>query len=205
MRGIENKRICLCLNNNWQPIGIKTVRDAFSELVNPSCKAINISYKKESDDSFDYSTVENIELLSWADWVNLPIRECDFEINTPSLKIRVPTVIIATNYKDVPLKTFKLNSQSIFLRDNGVCQYSGKKIDKKDGSIDHVMPKSRGGKDTWENMVWCDKKINSKKGRKTPEEAGLTLQKKPTKLNPIPFSSFLNLNEHVDWKIILNK
>lgn len=205
MQGIENKRICLCLNKSWQPIGIKSVRDAFSELVNPFCQALNIVYKTNEDSSLDYSQIENIEVLTWLDWINLPVRDCDFSIRTPNLEIRVPTILIASRYKEVPLKTFKLNSNSIFLRDGGVCQYSGKKIDRKDGSIDHVMPKSRGGKDTWDNMVWCDKKINSKKGQNTPEEAGLTLQKKPEKMDPVPFSSYINFNGHVDWGIILNK
>ena len=53
--GIEDKIICLCLNKRWQPIGVKSVRDAFSELVHPNCVALNVIYKKNKDGSLDFS------------------------------------------------------------------------------------------------------------------------------------------------------
>lgn len=205
MTGIENKRICLCLNKNWQPIGVKTVKEAFSELIHPSCYALNVIYKINPDGSLDYSQIENVEALKWEEWLNLPIRECDFEIRTAKLTIRVPTLLVASSYKEVPLKTFKVTRKNIWLRDDGVCQYTGRKLDKDTGNIDHIFSKARGGKNTWDNMVLCHKDINSRKGTKTPEEAGLKLIRKPKPLAPLPATEMFNSCEHIDWQFFVKK
>lgn len=205
MTGIEDKLICLCLNKNWQPIGVKTVRDAICEMFNPNCLSLNISYKTKEDGSFDFSEIENVEALSWKEWISLPIRDCDLSISTCKLSIRVPSVIVSSRYSEMPKKTFKLSLKNIWLRDNGICQYTGKKVDKETGNIDHIFSKSRGGKNTWENMVLCHKDINSKKGSKTPEEAGLKLIRQPKELAPIPYSQIIDTNNHIDWKFFIKK
>lgn len=203
--GIEEKLLCLCLNKNWQPIGVKTVKEAFSELSNPKCSALNIIYKQNSDGTFDFSSVEKIETLKWNEWILLPIRNFDFSIKTPRLEIRVPTILICNRYADMPKKSFKLTLKNIWLRDAGVCQYTGKKLDKDTGNIDHIISKSRGGENSWENMVLCHKEINSKKGTKTPEEAGLKLIKKPKALIPVPICETINFCNHTDWKFFIKK
>lgn len=205
MTGIENKRICLCLNKTWQPIGVKTVKEAFSELVHPSCFALNIVYKTNQDGSFDYSSIENVEALGWNEWLKLPIRECDLEIRTTKMTIRVPTILVSSTYKEVPFKKFKLSKKNIWFRDSGICQYTGRKLEKDEANIDHIVARSRGGVNSWENMVLCHKDINSKKGRKTPEEAGLKLIRKPKPLLPIAFSEYIDHCEHVDWNFFINK
>ena len=78
--GIEDKIICLCLNKRWQPIGVKSVRDAFSELVHPNCVALNVIYKKNEDGSLNFSDIEDIQAVKWDEWLTLPVRECDLEI-----------------------------------------------------------------------------------------------------------------------------
>jgi hypothetical protein len=91
--GIEDKIICLCLNKRWQPIGVKSVRDAFSELVHPNCVALNVIYKKNEDGSLNFSDIEDIQAVKWDEWLTLPVRECDLEIRTSKMSIRVPTII----------------------------------------------------------------------------------------------------------------
>lgn len=203
MIGIENKRICLCLNKNWQPIGVKTVKEAFSDLVGPSCFALNIVYKSNEDGTLDYSNIEKVEPLKWDKWIELPIRECDFEIRTTKLTIRVPTILVSSTYKEIPLRTFKLTKKNIWFRDNGICQYTGKKLEKDEANIDHIVARSRGGENSWENMVLCHKDINSRKGNKTPEEAGLKLIKKPKPMHPVLVCDDFRQCEHVDWEFFI--
>lgn len=69
------------------------------------------------------------------------------------------------------------------------CAYTDEKLPASQLNIDHVIPKSRGGRDTWENLVACRKDINFKKGNKTNKEAGLSLKRKPKALNAVPKSA----------------
>ena len=73
----------------------------------------------------------------------------------------------------------------------------------EEANIDHPFPKSRGGPNTWENMVLCYKDINSKKGSKTPEEAGLKLIKQPKEMKPVLASDYIKFNNHVDWSFFI--
>jgi 5-methylcytosine-specific restriction endonuclease McrA len=203
--GIEDKLICLCLNKNWQPIGVKTVRDAICEMFNPNCLSLNILYKKNEDDSFDFSEIETVEALTWKEWINLPVRSFDLSISTCKMNIRVPSVIVSSKYSEMPKKTFKLTLKNIWLRDNGICQYTGKKVDKDTGNVDHIISKARGGANSWQNMVLCHKDVNSKKGSKTPEEAGLKLIRQPKELPPMPYSQAIETVKHVDWNFFIKK
>lgn len=191
------------MNKLWQPIGVKSVREAFNELVSPHCSALNIIYKTNPDGSFDFNEVQEIQPLKWEQWIELPIRQCDFEIRTSRLTIRVPTIIVSSRYAEMPKKTFNPTKNNIWLRDNGICQYSGKKLNPEEANIDHPFPKSRGGQNTWENMVLCHKDINSKKGSKTPEEAGLKLIRKPKPMAPKLISETIDFKNHIDWGIFL--
>ncbi len=201
--GIEDKIICLCLNKRWQPIGVKSVRDAFSELVNPNCVALNVIYGKNKDGSLNFSEVEDIQAVKWEEWITLPVRECDLEIRTSKMSIRVPTIIASSKYAEIPVKTFRPTKNNIWIRDKGICQYSGKKLKPEEANIDHPFPKSRGGPNTWENMVLCHKDINSKKGNKTPEEAGLKLIRKPKAMAPVLATDLIEFKNHIDWSVFI--
>lgn len=201
--GIEDKIICLCLNKRWQPIGVKSVRDAFSELVNPNCVALNVIYAKNKNGSLNFSEVEDIEAVKWEKWITLPVRECDLEIRTSKMSIRVPTIIASSRYSEIPVKTFRPTKNNIWIRDKGICQYSGKKLKPEEANIDHPFPKSRGGSNTWENMVLCHKHINSKKGNKTPEEAGLKLIRKPKAMSPVLTTDLIEFKNHIDWNVFI--
>lgn len=201
--GIEDKIICLCLNKRWQPIGVKSVRDAFSELVNPNCVALNVIYSKNEDGSLNFSEVEDIQAVKWDEWISLPVRECDLEIRTSKMSIRVPTIIASSKYAEIPVKTFRPTKNNIWIRDKGICQYSGKKLKPEEANIDHPFPKSRGGPNTWENMVLCHKDINSKKGSKTPEEAGLKLIRKPKPMAPVLATDLIEFKNHIDWSVFI--
>jgi len=79
-----------------------------------------------------------------------------------------PSVIRLLRYVVYPYRKITLTRQNVFKRDGNACVYCGS---KKDLTLDHVIPKSRGGRDSWENLVTCCSKCNSKKADKTPKEA----------------------------------
>jgi 5-methylcytosine-specific restriction endonuclease McrA len=99
----------------------------------------------------------------------------------------------------MPMVEPRPTKEAIRKRDGGIDQYTGKVLSWKDGNIDHVIPRAQGGKNTFENMVWCHKDINSKKADKTPEQAGLKLIRKPYAPKSIPVSATINIAHHPSW------
>ena len=119
-------------------------------------------------------------------------------------QVRVPTVIVAVNFAKVPKKRPKLCAKTIRERDGHRCQYTGKLLRPDEGSLDHVVPRSRGGKDAWENLVWSSKAVNTKKGNRLPHEAGLKLLSVPRAPKEMPASALIrNANEIPDWELFV--
>lgn len=204
MEGLENKLICLTLNNAWQPIGQRTVKEAICSLVSGDFFALDITYFLNGDE-VDFSKPKDLNPLNWDDWLKLPVREYDFVIHSPKLTVRVPTVIIAKTYSKMPLKRMKLSPENIRIRDRNVCQYSGRKLTSDEGSVDHIVPKFLGGQEVWDNLVFCDKKINLKKGSKHLSETNLKLIKQPQEPTSVPAFLVLNEAKHQDWEHFLIK
>ena len=120
--------------------------------------------------------------------------------------IRVPTVIVAVNFAKVPKKRPKLCAKTIRERDRNRCQYTGKLLRPDEGSLDHVLPRSRGGKDEWENLVWSSKDVNARKGNRLPHEAGLKLLSIPRAPKELPVTALLPKAHGVaEWKLFLNE
>ena len=75
-----------------------------------------------------------------------------------------------------------------------------------EGSLDHVLPRSRGGKDEWENLVWSSKDVNARKGNRLPHEAGLKLRSVPHAPKELPVSVLIrNAHGVAEWKLFLNE
>ena len=194
MTDILNKTIVLVLNRNWQAINIRTPQDAFCQM------ATNVAT------GLDIEGENHIRPVTWDEWITLPVRERDNAVRTADSVIRVPTVIVAVNYARVPKKRPKLSARNIRERDGNRCQYTGKLLHPDEGSLDHVLPRSRGGADTWENLVWSDKAVNARKGNRLPHEAGLKLLHAPRAPKELPVTALL-LNAHgiAEWKLFLNE
>jgi 5-methylcytosine-specific restriction endonuclease McrA len=105
--------------------------------------------------------------------------------STVEKQFPVPSVIKLCNYIKIPFKSVELSRKNIIKRDNNKCQYCGKK--SLGMTIDHIIPKSRGGDDTWENLITACLRCNNRKGNRTPDEAGMPLLSKPRKPNHITF------------------
>ncbi len=119
------------------------------------------------------------------------------ELRTIRKAYQFPSVIRLRNYIRIPYSKVVLSRRNIMRRDNFTCMYCGKKSDL---TIDHVIPKSRGGKDVWENLTTACEKCNVKKGSKTPKEVNMPLDKKPYRPVPITFFRDYNGNVQEPWK-----
>jgi 5-methylcytosine-specific restriction endonuclease McrA len=125
----------------------------------------------------------------------------DFDIHSISSSFPCPSVIRLNYYVHRPYQEPILNKKNILKRDGYRCQYCGK--NSQPMTIDHVIPKSFGGKETWENLVCACEKCNTTKADRTPQLAGMRLLKKPKKPSPIFFLQTLVPNPPSAWKSYL--
>jgi 5-methylcytosine-specific restriction endonuclease McrA len=119
-------------------------------------------------------------------------------LHSVSATIRVPSVVRLGVYVKAPRKRIFLSRKNIIKRDGHRCMYCG----RSDGSmtVDHVIPKRMGGRDTWENLVCACTKCNNLKGDRTPEQANMTLIKRPKKPNHLMFiERFIGISDDA-WK-----
>jgi len=211
MADILNKTIVLVLNRNWQAINIRTPADAFCQMATNVATALEIEREDPIEAESDpFCTLHsalhtrNIRPVTWDEWITLPIRDGDNAVHTVRGAIRVPTVIVALNFAKVPKKRPKLCAKAIRERDGNRCQYTGKLLRPDEGSLDHVLPRSRGGKDEWGNLVWSDKTVNAKKGNRLPHEAGLKLLTVPRAPRELPVTALIrNAPGIADWKLFV--
>lgn len=206
---VLNKLIVLKLNRSWAPVGYSTVQKAIVDLAaGVAAKALDLEYELDSD---GVPTGDPIGMtpVDWENWLKLPVRSYDLSVTYAggNKQMRVPTVLIATNFNKMPVKRFrgKPSKDAIWTRDNGVDQYTGKPLKRDEATIDHVLPQSKGGDDTWENLVVTHKDINSKKGNRLNSEIGLTLIRQPKVPSPIPIGLLIREVRHRDWAPFLLK
>ena len=194
MSDILNKTIVLVLNRNWQAINIRTPQDAFCQMATNAATALDIEGES------------HIRPVAWDEWITLPVRGGDYAVRTARGAIRVPTVIVAVNFAKVPKKRPKLSAKNIRERDGNRCQYTGRLLHPTEGNLDHVVPRSRGGADTWENLVWAARDVNQRKADRLPHEAGLKLLAIPRAPKEMPVSAMIrNAHGVAEWKLFLNE
>ncbi len=192
MSDILNKATVLVLNRNWQAIHIRTPQDALCQMATGVATGLEINGE------------DQIRPVRWVEWLTLPIREQDQVVGTVRGGIRVPTVIVLARFGKVPMRRPKLCARTIRERDGNRCQYTGVLLRPEEGNIDHVLPRSRGGGDAWENCVWSSKAVNSKKGNRLPHEAGLKLLRPPAAVREMPVTALLrNPHDIPEWKLFL--
>lgn len=186
----------LALNRNFQAVQVISVRRAFCLLVKDLAEIVHVDGGHFSSYTFG----------SWLDFcqMKLELGERDeFEdwIKSVNFEIQAPRVVRLLTYEHVPRNSVKFNRRNIFLRDGHRCQYCGKRYSSPRLSLDHVLPKSRGGADTWENIVCACLKCNVDKGGRTPAEAGMKLLQKPVKPKRSPLlSRQLSLSKYECWR-----
>jgi len=154
----------LKLSKTWMPVRSETVRDAMTQLVeDKACVLDPITY----------------ELYAFKDWIKQSVQDDELYVRTPNLMIKVPEIIILRDYADDPTRKRIViyNRRNVWRRDNGYCSYCCQKVKPDDCEIDHVIPKSRGGKSCFENSALCCTACNRRKADRTPKEAGMPLKR----------------------------
>jgi len=120
------------------------------------------------------------------------------QVHSPSLSLDLPSVIKIHDYVRYDNLSVDLNRKNIIARDEHVCQYCGNS--KIPITIDHIIPKGKGGLDTWENLVAACKPCNQKKGDKTPEEANMRLARTPKRPNRLHYFQKFVKTQQQDWR-----
>lgn len=155
----------LVLNRNFQPIHITNIQRAFSLLYLGSAQAMGPDFV----------------LFDFPRWASLPPIPGERVIQTIHQTILVPQVIILKVYDRLPKTQVRLSRANIYARDDYQCQYCGMCPERVQLNLDHIIPRSRGGKTSWDNLVCCCIPCNLKKGNRTPAEAGMRLIRTPTR------------------------
>ncbi|MEZ4256383.1 MAG: HNH endonuclease [Polyangiales bacterium] len=153
----------LVLNRNFVPVRVTTARMAFELLYQGRARALDDEY----------------ELHDFPSWSTLTIPERYERIGTTRGPLSIPRVVVLSLYNRVPMTGLRLSRKNLYLRDNYTCQYCGAQPGSDELNLDHVIPRSRGGASTWENLVTSCKTCNLKKGRALPEECGMIPANKP--------------------------
>ncbi|OGP18685.1 MAG: HNH endonuclease [Deltaproteobacteria bacterium RIFCSPLOWO2_02_FULL_50_16] len=179
----------LVLNRSFIPINITTVRRALILMYQEVARAVDHQYE-----TFDFSSWSDLSASREGEGIHLVDRV-----------IRVPRVILLTAYNRVPKRYVRFSRHNIYLRDCSICQYCGKTQSRSELNLEHVIPKSRGGKTTWENVVTSCIPCNRRKGGHLLEEVGMKLIRTPVRPKWTPFLDFsLKAKLYDEWKPFFN-
>jgi 5-methylcytosine-specific restriction endonuclease McrA len=134
------------------------------------------------------TTYEPLRVISWQKAITMltlgkveVIEEYDREVHSVSFSIKLPSVVRLLRLVKWRNEPLKFSRKNIYARDHGLCQYCGKQLLRQEITYDHVIPKSQGGETSWENVVTCCVECNSRKGGRTPKQAGMSLLQLPHK------------------------
>ena len=155
----------LVLNSLYQAVQVTGVRRAFRLFCGGRARALDPDFQ-----SYDFHN-----------WCDLPLRSDDRVIRTPSRRIRVPVVIQLVRYNRLPKREVRFTRRNIYYRDRCRCQYCGQVFSQKQLNLDHVVPLSRGGASSWDNVVCACIACNTRKGARSPLQAGMQLIRRPRK------------------------
>ena len=158
------------------------------------------------------SSFEPIKIIDWQRAVTMfflgkveVLEEYEHNIRSVSLVVKAPAVVRLLKYVRLGRKSPPLCRTNILARDNFECQYCSKELNSREATLDHVLPRSQGGKTSWENIVCCCMHCNRKKGGKTPRQARMPLRKTPIKPDWLPVLNIrLNGNIPSSWYAFLS-
>jgi len=188
----------LVLNQHYMAIRVIDVKRAITLLFKKLAEVVTFEEGRYSNYDFD-SWLEVSEFKQ-----TFAPRDHDW-LHTVRLSIAVPRIVRLLGYDRLPRQEVTLNRRNLYARDHSRCQYCGKHFATSELSIDHIIPRSRGGQTTWNNVVCACLSCNVKKGNRTPQEAGLKLFAPPLKPRRSPIIN-INLGDrrYESWKQFLD-
>lgn len=189
----------LVLNRLYMAVHIISVRRAFCLLFKDLAEVVHLEDGQFA--TYDFSSWREV-----SEYRALHFRQEDDDwIRTVNSEIQAPRVIRLLGFEKLPRQTVKFNRRNIFARDNNQCQYCGKKYATSELSLDHVVPRSQGGANTWENIVCACVRCNVRKGGRTPRQAHMTLIRKAEKPKRSPLLNLkLTHRKYQSWKTFLD-
>lgn len=188
----------LVLNKHWLAVRVTDARRAFSLVVRDLAEVVHVDDGAYTGHTFE-SWTELGEMRRLAE-------TAQYEwVQTVRFSVAVPKIIRLLGYDRLPRQEVKLNRRNIFARDRNLCQYCGKHFPTNELSLDHVTPRSQRGGSTWENLVCCCVRCNARKGGRTPEQAHMTLVRKPYKPKRNPAINLrLGSDKYACWQAFLD-
>jgi 5-methylcytosine-specific restriction endonuclease McrA len=188
----------LVLNRLFMAVRVVRARHAFVLLWKQAAEVVSV--EDETFATYDFA--------SWADvsQYRRQFQPAQHEwIRTVRFEIAVPRVIRLLTYDRLPKTRVRLNRRNLFARDGNRCQYCGRKFRTQELSIDHIVPRSHGGRTVWNNVVCACMKCNVRKGGRTPAEARMQLVREPVQPR---FSPVITLHagseKYRSWKQFLD-
>jgi 5-methylcytosine-specific restriction endonuclease McrA len=175
----------LVLNKSWVPIGIDTIESAIAKLFGV--------YKNGEPKAKIIDAVYGFTTYTWNDWAKIEPKADENVIRTRFAAYRIPEVILLTRYDKFPDRQVPFNRRAIYNRDQYTCQYCGERPGSRELTIEHIVPKSKGGNTSWHNCVLACTSCNSKKANRTPEQANMPLIRQPFK----PKFNIFNLDRKI--------
>jgi 5-methylcytosine-specific restriction endonuclease McrA len=181
-------RAVLVLNRFWQPVQTCTSRRALHLLSLGHARVVQVDGEEKFtthsfDDWVSYSEMEPEELM----------------IHSVRLQVRVPKVIVLSLYDKIPSKEVTFSRKNVFLRDQHNCQYCDKRFSESDLNLDHVIPRDKGGKTSWENIVTSCIRCNTRKANKMPVEANMHPRNAPIAPRWKPNFGILEKQQEESW------
>jgi 5-methylcytosine-specific restriction endonuclease McrA len=155
----------LVLNRHYQPVHVTSAKRAFTLLYAGAARVIAPDFS-----TFDFES-----------WAELGEAAGSDVVRTIGRAIAVPRVIILQLYDRLPKQKIRFSRHNIYARDDDTCQYCRRQLPRTELNLDHVIPRARGGRTSWENVVCCCVPCNLRKGCRLPEEAHMRLMKTPVR------------------------
>jgi 5-methylcytosine-specific restriction endonuclease McrA len=187
------ERPTLVLNKTWTPIRTATTREALGLVANGSARII------------DPVTYEVHDLDSWHSASQAQDRFADARIRSMRLSLVPPEVIVLTGYDGLGARVVVFSRWNLFKRDRYRCQYCGARPGTGEMTVDHIVPRSRGGVSSWENCVLACLDCNSRKRNRTPDESGMRLRKAPVQPSWAALSALSQPVRIESWKSFLSR
>ena len=179
----------LVLNRSYLPVHVTSARRAFTLLYQGIARVVDEQYQ-----TFDFEA-----------WSQLAVARDAEAIGTSGGPIRIPRVIVLIAFDRLPKRHVRFSRINLMARDNFQCQYCARKPHRAELNLDHVVPRSLGGRSTWENVVTSCMDCNRRKGGRTPRQAHLKLLRKPERPRWTPLANLMwSSVRYREWRPFLS-